>query len=202
MMLFLIDLDGTLLDTDDLHYEAWAKVLKTTPERVKEIPDMHTFLSDIEDAEYIRICKKREMLQTENITCIKNAEKFIAFMVKHDINHVVVTNTDRDVVEHFKKHVPVLNMIKNWVVREDYVQPKPHPECYQLAVRTYGRGEKCIMGFENSSHGLESLRHVTDSIFIINNSTNYLKIIEHIKLQCPERFGTPQTSLNHTARRK
>lgn len=201
-MLFLIDLDGTLLDTDDLHYEAWATVLKTTPERIKEIPDIHSFLNGIDDAEYLRICKKIEMLKTNTITCIKNAEKFIAFIVEHDINHVVVTNTNREVVEHFKKHVPALNMLKNWIVREDYGTPKPDPECYKLAVRKYGRGETCIVGFENSAHGLEALRHVTDSIFFIDNSTNYLKVIEQIKIQCPRKFGTPPTSLSRTVKRK
>ena len=201
-MLFLIDLDGTLLDTDDLRHEAWATVLKTTPERIKKIPDIHLFLDGIYDAEYLRMCKKREMLKTKNITCIKNAEKFIAFIVEHDINHVVVTNTNREVVEHFKKQVPILNTLKNWIVREDYTKPKPNPECYKLAVRTYGRDEKCVMGFENSAQGLESLRHVTDSIFIINNETNYLKVIEQIKLQCPKKFGTPPTGLSRTERRK
>lgn len=198
-MLFLIDLDGTLLDTDDLHYQAWATALNITPERVKEIPDIHSFING---DEYIRRCKKMEMLKTTNITCIKNAEKFIDFIVKYDINHVVVTNTDREVVEHFKKQVPVLNMLKNWIVREDYTIPKPNPECYKLAVSMYGRDEKCIIGFENSTHGLESLRHVTDSIFFINNSTNYLKIIEQIKIQCPKRFGTHQTSLNPTVKKR
>ena len=73
-MLFLIDLDGTLVDTDDLHHEAWATVLKTTPERIKKIPDIHLFLDGIYDAEYLRMCKKREMLKTKNITCIKSFE--------------------------------------------------------------------------------------------------------------------------------
>lgn len=201
-MLFLIDLDGTLIDTDDLHYDAWAKVLKTTRERVKEIPDMHAFLHGIEDAEYIRICKRREMLRTTHVSCIPNAEAFIAFMVEHDVPHVVVTNTEREVVEHFKTCVPALRLLKNWIVREDYARPKPHPECYQLAVRTYGQNETCIVGFENSAHGLEALRHVTGSIFFINNSTNYLKVIEQIKLQCPKRFGTPPTRLSRTEKKR
>ena len=201
-MLFLIDLDGTLLDTDDLHYEAWATVLKTTPERIKEIPDINSFLNGIYDAEYLRMCKKREMVKTKNITCIKNAEKFIEFIAEYDINHVVVTNTNREVVEHFKKQVPVLNMLKNWIVREDYTMPKPNPECYKLAVQRYGRGEKCIVGFENSTHGLESLKHVTSSIFFIKNSTNYLKVIEQIKIQCPKKFCTHPTSLSRTVKKK
>jgi beta-phosphoglucomutase-like phosphatase (HAD superfamily) len=79
-----------------------------------------TMLEDFSNPHYLRNRKTREMLKFEKIELMKNADKFIDFIVTNNINHVVVTNTNRKVVEHFKAKVPVLNKLKNWIVREDY----------------------------------------------------------------------------------
>ena len=105
-MFFLIDLDGTLLDTDYLHYQAWSKVLKLSPEYIEKVVTTHGInyiLEDFPDPVYLRRQKIKEMLQFEEIKPMKNAETFIHFIIENNIDHAVVTNTDRKVVEHFKQ---------------------------------------------------------------------------------------------------
>jgi beta-phosphoglucomutase len=201
-MYFLIDLDGTLLNTDHLHYEAWAKVLKLSPEYIEKVVTTHGInyiLEDFPDPSYLRRQKIKEMLKFEKIQLVKNADTFINFIIDNKIDHTVVTNTDRKVVEHFKRKVPILNKLKKWIVREDYEKPKPDPECYRIAL---GDRDDVVFGFENSREGIEALSKVTSNIFHIHPETDYLKVIDHIKIQCPRRFGTPQISLNHTAKKK
>lgn len=201
-MFFLIDLDGTLLDTDYLHYQAWSKVLKLSPEYIEKVVTTHGInyiLEDFPDPSYLRRQKIKEMLQFEEIKPMKNAETFIHFIVENNIDHAVVTNTDRKVVEHFKQKVPILNKLKKWIVREDYEKPKPDPECYRLAL---GDHDGTVFGFENSKEGLEALSKVTGNIFHIHPETDYLKVIDHIKIQCPKRFGTHPINLNPTGKRK
>tara|TARA_B100000497_G_scaffold15585_1_gene18022 strand:+ start:6087 stop:6701 length:615 start_codon:yes stop_codon:yes gene_type:complete len=201
-MIFLIDLDGTLLDSDHLHYQAWARVLGVTPEYVEKVVTTYGIqylLDDFPDPSNMRRKKIKEMLKFDEIKLMKNADKFIDFIVDNNIDHVVVTNTDREVVEHFKKKVPILNKLKKWIVREDYENPKPHPECYQMAL---GCKTGCVIGFENSKEGLKALSHVTHNIFHINPETDYLKVLEYIKSQCPKRFGTHPINLNPTGKRK
>ena len=200
-MIFLIDLDGTLIDSDYLHYRAWGKVLDETPEFIKYVINSGEYDDFLKDRE-LRKQKIDEMLKFEHINLMKNAQAFIEFIVQYDINHVVVTNTDRDVVEHFKKKVPILNKLKNWIVREDYHNPKPDPECYKLALQLYGAGDTEIIGFENSNHGIRALQGVTDNIFMIHRTTDYLKVIEHIRIECHEKFGMHPTNLNHMGRKK
>jgi beta-phosphoglucomutase len=200
--MFLIDLDGTLLNSDHLHYEAWARVLKLSPEYIKRVVTTYGIeylLEDFTDPNYLRIQKTNEMLKFEDIQLIKNADIFINFIVDSNIEHVVVTNTNRKVVEHFKHKVPILNKLKNWIVREDYDNPKPNPECYQLAL---GDHSDMVIGFENSNEGLKALSKVTGNIFHIHPKTDYLKVIEHLKIQCPRRFGTHPTNLNLTEKKK
>ena len=200
-MIFLIDLDGTLLHSDHLHYMAWAKVLDETPEFVEHVirtGEYNDFLNDKE----LRKAKIEEMCKFENIELMKNVETFIDFIVENDIKHAVVTHTDRRVVDHFRSKVPILNKLKNWVVREDYDQPKPNSECYKLALKLYGGGDKEIIGFENSDQGIQALMGVTKSIFVIHPETDYLKVLEHIMIECPKRFGMPRINLNRMVKRK
>lgn len=205
-MLFLIDLDGTLTNTDHLHYEAWSNVLDLPASYIKKIVTNHTInqiLIDYPNPSSLRRYKIKEMLKFEDIELVRNASMFINYIVDNDINHVVVTNTDKTVVEHFKTRLPILNKLKNWVVREDYIRPKPDPECYKLAINRYGTGdEETIIGFENSKEGIDAISKVTDNVFHINPNTDYLKVLEDIRLQCQKKFGTLQTNSKHTGKKK
>jgi len=201
-MLFLIDLDGTLLDTDHLHYQAWANVLNSSCDHIERIVTTHGInyiLEDFPDPAYMRRRKIREMLHFENIKLMKHADSFINFILENDIEHVVVTNTDRKVVEHFKRQVPILNKLKRWIVREDYENPNPTQNVIRLAL---GDRDDIVFGFENSKEGLEALSKVTSNIFHIHPKTDYLKVIEQLKIQCPKRFGMPLTNLNPMERKR
>tara|TARA_B100001564_G_scaffold231689_1_gene195688 strand:+ start:8904 stop:9521 length:618 start_codon:yes stop_codon:yes gene_type:complete len=192
-MLFLIDLDGTLVKTDHLHYVAWSRVLKLPIDYIKKVVTTHSIdhmLADYPNPSILRKLKVEEMLKFENIELMKNVEFFIDFIINNDIEHVVVTNTNRDVVDHFKYHLPILTKLKNWVVREDYIRSKPDPECYKLAISKYNENKDgIILGFENSKEGIKAVNEVTDDVFYINTNTDYLKILEDIKIQCQKKYG-------------
>lgn len=204
-MLFLIDLDGTLIDSEPLHHKAWAKVLELSESYVRHIITTHGIdyiLEDYPNSKRLRKLKIKEMLKIEDINLIKNADKFIHFIVNNNINHVVVTNTDKEVVEHFKNKVQVLKKLKNWIVREDYKNKKPDSECYQLAIDLYGKPNDRIIGFEDSKPGLTAIRCVTPNVYKICRNSDYLKIMEYIKPECQKRFGMPQINLNRMGKKK
>lgn len=205
-MLFLIDLDGTLTNTDHLHYEAWAKVLDVSPSHIKRVVTKHGIdyiLEDFPDPLRLRRDKIKQMLKFKNIELMKNVSVFIDFIINNNINHVVVTNTDRTVVEHFKNQAPILKKMKNWITREDYTKPKPDPECYKLAIDMYGNGDRdVIIGFENSKEGITSISKVTPNVFHICENTDYLKVLNDIRIQCPKKYGMPQINSNHMAKKK
>tara|TARA_B000000441_G_scaffold116503_1_gene88627 strand:+ start:3143 stop:3871 length:729 start_codon:yes stop_codon:yes gene_type:complete len=204
-MLFLIDLDGTLIDSEPLHHRAWANVLGFNEWYVRYLIQEHGLdymLEDYPNPERLKKLKLKEMLKIERINLIKNADRFINYIVHNNINHVVVTNTNREVVEHFKKKVPILNKLKNWIVREDYDKRKPNPECYHLAVDSYGNPGDYIIGFEDSKIGLSAIKHVTPTVYTIRRDSDYLKIMEYIKIECRKKYGMHQINSNLTTRRK
>lgn len=180
--LFLIDLDGTLLDTDIVHYNAYKKTfmeLNIDIEFTEIIfynlinsNKMEDFL--LKNIDTSKICtvkkiKKQKMFETLEINNIHNSEIFINFLIDNNYNYCVVTNTSNDIVEHYKKSNPNISKIKNIITREDYVNPKPNKECWETALEKYSKGEKYIIGIENTLSGYNSLKSITNYIYILKS---------------------------------
>lgn len=172
-LFFLIDLDGTLVDTEPLHHEAYHRVLgyDIDVKTIIETIGIDNYLKDTyDDKDFNRIKKEKLewMLKLDDIKFMKNADVFINTISELGINHCVVTNTNKIVVDHFRQRLPLLNKLKNWITREDYVLPKPNSECFELAIKRHKGDEKYIIGFENSKVGYDSLRQVTRCIYLFN----------------------------------
>ena len=92
------------------------------------------------------------------------------------INAVVVTNSTSETTDIIREAFPDLNKITKWCVRETYFQPKPHPESYAKAMDMYYNEEKYVIGFENTSIGFESMRHLTSIVYLyIDENDEYVK---------------------------
>jgi dTDP-4-dehydrorhamnose reductase len=179
---FLLDLDGTLVDTDKLHFIAYHEALSTiiqynlnydTYEQAIQRGGMDKFLKEnllVCDAVKAQIKRRKTEYMLNNdepVLLMKNAEKLIEYIHKYNIGHAVVTNTSKAVVESFKTRNPRLNSLENWVTREDYGAPKPDSECYKLALQKFGKNETHIIGIENTVLGYQSLSGVTKCIYIV-----------------------------------
>ena len=186
-LFFLLDLDGTLVDTDKLHYEAYKNTLFKffnftlnfdTFEKAINTTGIDLFLKekftiDENGMQKIKSDKKQFMLDSNSpIIFMKNSEKLINYINKYNIGHAVVTNTNKDIVESFKRRMPELNLLSNWITREDYNEPKPNKECYELALTKFGKGEEYIVGIENSMLGYKALCNVTKCIYIVTDKNN------------------------------
>jgi beta-phosphoglucomutase len=179
-----IDLDGTLIDTDRIHFEGYKYSFKK-------------FNIEITFEEYLKITEKNKMdnyldiyyknikneikkykkeylinIDHKELKFIAGAESFINWIYLNKINHVIVTNTHNDIVSSFKNKLPQLNKLKNWVTRENYNFPKPNSECYLLAKNLYYLNEPNIIGIENSIHGYLAIKNIVDKVIIVCNKEN------------------------------
>lgn len=184
----LLDLDGTLIDSDNIHIECYNKALSDLGFgiRITEYEVNHStidkFLEDSlikADVEEVKNLKNIYMLNyAKDIPLINGAEKLINHIVKNKINHCVVTNTSLGIVNMFKQKNPILANL-NFITKEDYSNPKPHPEPYQVGKDKYYKNEKYIIGFENSLSGFKSLKFQTPIIYmVINNNQEFYKRIK------------------------
>lgn len=169
----LIDLDGTLVDSETQHYESYIECMQIDRGEFDEKIQLNTFeySKDIKD-------KKNSIFKEKikNIKLMKNADIFIKYIASKNINHAVVTNTSRINVELYKEYVPELKNLKNWIVKDDYNKRKPDSECFQLALNKFYKDEKYIVGIENTIAGYNALKYITDIIYIYENNNKHLFI--------------------------
>jgi HAD superfamily hydrolase (TIGR01509 family) len=178
--LFLLDLDGTLIDTEPLHLAAWKKVLLTKgyildwslEEYLQVATGEKNLLQKSFYAKFPKLDEKaplwdnlrrekdiiyHKMLNEKEIPLRRGVESFLEYLKKKNKISCIVTNSSRETCDMILKEHPILNQIGHWIVRNDYKNPKPHPECYLLAIEKYGKNAKKIMGFEDTVKGLTAL---------------------------------------------
>lgn len=184
-MFLMFDLDGTLVATDQVHYRCYVNALSpygidlkwddfdkyintcVFDEVLKE--KYHLTNSDIRTIK----AHKNNLMKDEDMFLVKGAEALIHHIHARNINTVVVTNTSREIVDLFKQKLPILNELKQWVCREDYTKPKPNSECYEVAMNSYYKNEKYIIGFENTMNGYNAIKEVARHVYIVTDKTRY-----------------------------
>jgi dTDP-4-dehydrorhamnose reductase/beta-phosphoglucomutase-like phosphatase (HAD superfamily) len=188
---FLIDLDGTLLDTDIIHYNSYVETFKALQididfdfEKFNTIIDnnnIDTFLHDKFKPEVVKNIKETKlkiMLNYHDINTIYNSEIFIDYLVDNKYNYCIVTNTSKNIVNHYKLKNTYISKLTNFIYKEDYIKPKPHNECWNKAIEKYYKNEKYVVGIENTTAGYTSLKSITDIIYMVKskriNSDTYL----------------------------
>lgn len=189
--LFLFDLDGLLVNTEEIHYQAYKSMLKNRgydltwdfmtyfgiAQKDAEAPKRYIYaefpaLEREEPNWEVLYAEKKEtylqLLQTESAPLLPGVEPFLLALQKENIKRCVVTHSARLFVDQLIKKNPVLATIPHWITREDYEQPKPAPDGYLKAIQTYAQAADRVIGFEDSSRGLRSLLATRATPILIN----------------------------------
>jgi dTDP-4-dehydrorhamnose reductase/beta-phosphoglucomutase-like phosphatase (HAD superfamily) len=180
----LLDLDGTIIDSNLAHYNAYINTFKKYSMEFLNYGKWNNYIMNRNIDDYLndRFNKdidmvnkikqdKIEFLKNEEIIFTTNSDIFLEYLIDNNFNFCIVTNTSKKTLDIFKEKLPLLQKIKQWIYRENYKLPKPNKECYELAINKFITNEKYIIGFEDSLIGYNSLKQVTDIIFIYNNDT-------------------------------
>lgn len=193
--LFLFDFDGLLVNTEEIHFQAyqlmcekfgfkldWSfdryclaahyqvdgiqeQVYEALPQLKKEQPNW--------DVLYAYKRKKvLELLEQGSAQLMPGVEKLLYALENESIKRCVVTHSPLALVNTLRKQHPVLNTIPYWITREDYAQPKPHPEGYQTAIKKYASAQDKIIGFEDTLKGIEALLHTEAKPVLIASSVH------------------------------
>lgn len=177
--LFLFDLDGLLVNTEHIHYQAYLDMcskrgfqLDWSFEKYEAIA--HTSATGIRmalesdfpllfqnDPWEVVYNEKKEiyisLLKNSKIKLMPGVEKLLNVLQKENKKRCVVTHSAKNITDLIRAGNPVLNSIPNWITREDYLKPKPDPECYLRAITLFGKKGDRIIGFEDSIKGLQAL---------------------------------------------
>lgn len=177
---FLFDFDGLLVNTEHLHCEAYRRMclnrgyqldwdfhrfcvaahLSATGLRQGIYEQFPMLQMDEPVWEVLYEEKKQaylELLESGQLALLPGAEELLIALQQAGMKRGVVTNSTQVQIETIKKKFPVLDTLPVWVTREDYQNPKPSPEGYQLAIRLLAREGDRMIGFEDSLKGLQAL---------------------------------------------
>lgn len=176
--LFLFDLDGLLVNTEMLHYEAYQSlcsqfgyqlpwnfseylgVAHGSAEGLEQA--LHPHLSERGgDWKSLYAVKKKfyqESLNKGKLSLMPGVEILLQELANSRVKRCVATHSTKEQVETIKHWLPILKTIPVWITREDYEEPKPAPDAYLKAIQLLADPGDKIVGFEDSFRGFQALQ--------------------------------------------
>lgn len=191
--LYLLDLDGLLVNTEQLHYEAYLqmcaargfhleltfgeyceiahrsavgiaqRIYEQFPKLHAQEPDWSVLYAE-KKAAYVRLLRTRPM------TMMPGASELLYALAEASVKRCVVTHSAADLAESLRAYHPALQTVPYWLTRESYKNPKPDPECYQKAIALFAEPSDKVIGFEDSPRGLQALSGTRADRVLVNSS--------------------------------
>lgn len=188
--LFLFDFDGLLVDTETLHFQAYVRMCAKRGYHLKW--DFNRFLNaahhnstglrDNIYAEFPQLQAEEpvwsvlyeekktafiELVEEGKVMLMAGVAELLKALDQANIKRCVVTHSALSFITLIRSQNPMLDSIPHWITRENYTEPKPHPECYQFAISQLAEPQDRIIGFEDSSRGFNALRQTVATPVLI-----------------------------------
>lgn len=168
----LFDLDGTIANTDPIHYQAWREMLigydmdidetfykshisgRTNPQIVEELLPQ---LSPEEGAKFVE--EKEALFRQKAKTILKSLGGFselIAWTDTHQLKRALVTNAPRLNVQFVLEVLEIKEVFDTVVIAENEIAAKPDPAPYQVSLNRLGITAEQAIALEDSPSGIRS----------------------------------------------
>ncbi|MEY2832299.1 MAG: hypothetical protein RLZZ574_1557 [Cyanobacteriota bacterium] len=183
----LFDLDGTLADTDSIHFAVWQDILvrydldidrsfyrqrisgRTNSKIIKDIIPQLT----LEDAWKLATEKEETYRRLANsLLPTPGLDRLIALTDRATIKRAVVTNAPEDNAVYMLKVLRLTDTFPTVIMAKDAPPGKPDPAPYELALSRLGVKNKSAFAFEDSVAGIRSA--VGAGIYTIGITSSHL----------------------------
>jgi len=176
--LVLFDFDGLLVNTEELHFEAYKRMCRKYGVYLNwDFPtycqvahyDAHGLrerllaeFPPLQSHDWTTLyAEKRDAmlaLYAEGAThLMPGVQRVLSILEEENTKMCVCTHSPLDQIQAIRQQNPLLEKIPNWITRENYTHPKPHPECYLKALNQFAHPGDAIIGFEDTPRGLTAL---------------------------------------------
>ena len=200
--LFLFDFDGLLVNTEEIHYQAYQRMcakhgVKLDMGFENYCKIAHYFSEGLSTKLYERYPnlkaqqpswdilyaeKKQAMIDLLNegaVQLMPGVEKLLLALQKASIKRCVVTHSAIELISIIRKQHAIFDTIPTWVTREQYSKAKPNSECYLKAIDMLAEPADHVIGFEDSIRGLRALLGTRAKPVIVCEA-NYPEIPEFV----------------------
>ncbi|WP_029572675.1 HAD family hydrolase [Pseudomonas syringae] len=168
----LFDLDGTLIDTDELHLNAYNQLLARWGRsmdigyykaHVMGFPDRHDFLAAcfpiLKRSNTPRMAAEKEAMfraQLVETIPVAGALRILDHAQETGLRTAVVTNAPRENAMAMLTGLGILDRFETIVIGGELARGKPHPMPYLTALELLGVTADQALAFEDSLAGVQS----------------------------------------------
>lgn len=167
----LFDLDGTLVNSDPLHYQAWRGTLAHYGLEIDEafyatrisgrlnaqiVPDL---LPDLSTEGIERFIEQKESLYrglATRLIALPGLSHLLAWADQRQLKLGLVTNAPRQNARFMLEALKLEEAFAEIVLAEDVTAGKPDPAPYRAALKALGITAKHALAFEDSPSGIRS----------------------------------------------
>jgi len=193
--IYIFDIDDTLVQTEQYHYQAWKTVLLNfhcdlSPdiffrtfhalENETSIPHYIDSLPIEVSYKELREMKKKEFIRILSSTVVQmtpGAESFLHRILDQNKQFVLVTNSTEEILSLYVEQFPILSRALRHYTQETHILPKPHPECYMRVLDDFPNHTKVV--FEDSLVGIHSAYHACSPykipVYFVNREEYFYK---------------------------
>ena len=185
--LYIFDLDGTIIDSEYSHYEAYNSQIINKISFHEYECIFHNESSKINFINDNNICKKKKEndflnIYDNNYKYIDGFEIFINKLIELGKEIYIVTNSSEERVSYILKKHPLLNYASKIITSKQMEKKKPDPECYINAINDSKYNINDIIIFEDSYIGYKSIENIdVEKVFICKSSYYYYNEIKSKK---------------------
>lgn len=194
----LFDLDGVLVDACEWHYVALNNALQkvvgfqiSKEDHISKYNGLPTSVKlkmlgiDSDTAALVEVVKQSNTLDIiETSGCIMPKKiELHSYLKQRGIKIACVTNSIRNTAVAMLKKTGQIDFFDLIVSNQDVYRNKPHPDCYDFAVKTLGVDPSVCLCVEDSPKGIEAARSsCVPNLWIVSNPSdvnleNYKEIV-------------------------
>jgi len=202
--LLLFDLDGVLVSTKELHFDAFNEALNknslesltfvnhlniydglSTKQKIKEYSKRNNICFSEEDENKIWEDKQKitAKLITQHSFFDRNIFDTFDKLKKDGYIICVCTNSIRETTEEILKSLSIIKLINRFYCNEDVKTPKPYPEIYWKPMIDFSVYPRDSYIFEDSPYGIMAAKETGANVVFIKSPKDikYDFIIKNIK---------------------
>jgi beta-phosphoglucomutase-like phosphatase (HAD superfamily) len=181
---FLFDLDGTLVNTDNIYLNVWKKILIKYNIHL-DLELFNKYIHGNSDDKVVSIllpkCNIEEISKIKDELFIKNINEiqiidgmidFIKEIKMLGYPCSIVTNCNKNVAEKIINFCEITKYIDFITIGLECSKPKPYPDPYIETINKYNIHKNKVFIFEDSKSGLLSAR-LSNVFCVVGITTNY-----------------------------
>ena len=172
----ILDVDGTLIDSNDVHASAWVEAMaengyKVPYDRVRPLIGMggdkvltETIGVQKDSEEGKRISQRRKEIFNErylpHLHAFPEAKELLEQMRKRGLKITVASSADKDELQPMLNLVGVADLIEEETSSKDAKQSKPDPDVIQITLERAGLPPDAMLMIGDTAYDIEAAKKV------------------------------------------